>query len=249
MVADPGQFRGDGLRRQDEIHAATVDGMLGHVGVLGAVFILGEGDPPCPLDFGQSCRAVTTGAGEKYADGPFLPIGSQRAQEAVNGQMRHGGPVSRRELQLPPLDGHAGVGGDDIDMVGLDHRGALDLCDGNGHVASEKGRKLAFVHRIEMLDEHESHACVRGNVLQELPERFQATCGGANANYREDHVRTSLSRRGDARFGDFASDIALLLLAGHEPTRLSDRITIVSFILNYNSFGARATRQAQAHYS
>src|SRR5512145_2812265 len=83
MATDSGQFGGDGLRRQDEIHAAAVDGMLRHVRVPGGHFILGKRDPASRLDFGQSRGAVETGAGEEYANCPLLQIGSQRAEEAI----------------------------------------------------------------------------------------------------------------------------------------------------------------------
>ena len=58
MAGDRRELSGNLRRRQDEIHATTLRGVVRHARMLGGLLILGEGDTPHRLDFAQSQRPV-----------------------------------------------------------------------------------------------------------------------------------------------------------------------------------------------
>ena len=69
MARDARQFPGNRFRRQNVIDVAGGNGAAGHAVIFGAGFLLSEGDAALSLNFGQSERAIGSGAGEDHADG------------------------------------------------------------------------------------------------------------------------------------------------------------------------------------
>ena len=89
------------------------------------------------------------------------------------------------ELKDALDDGQTSVGRDGVNVVGFDAEIICDLLDRHRRDASEELGKGAFVLGVEMLDEDEAQAGVRGQMLQQLGEGLQAAGGSADANDRK----------------------------------------------------------------
>ena len=71
--------------------------------------------------------------------------------------------------------GHVTVRRDHIDGVRLNRHTVFHFMNRHSGVAPDKFGQDALVFRIEMLDEDEGHACVRGRMGEELLEGFQSS--------------------------------------------------------------------------
>jgi hypothetical protein len=110
-------------------------------------------------------------------------IGRQRAEELID---RPVDPVlARQELQRTAGDDHAAIGGDHVHMVRLDGRLVVHLGDRHAGGAGEDLGQGAGVCGQEVLDQHEGHARVGGQRLEQLGERFQPARGRAHADQGE----------------------------------------------------------------
>ena len=90
-----------------------------------------------------------------------------------------------------------GILGNDIDMIGLDFHVVISFQHGDLGAASEQLGQLAFVLGIKVLDQHERHARLFGQVDEKFAEGFVSAGGGANADDRE-----RLADRSSLFFGD-----------------------------------------------
>ena len=80
-----------------------------------------------------------------------------------------------------------------MDRVGLNLRPILGLKDCHLGIFSQKLREHADMARVQMKNQNESHAAVRGHLGEEMLERFQSARGSADAN----NERVLLLSRGE----------------------------------------------------
>ena len=99
--------------------------------------------------------------------------------------MRQTCSLARLQLQDPAQDLEVGVPRNDIDMVGENPLIGFDLRHGQGgRTRKDIGQRAGMV-RIEMLNQHESHARIRRQMPEQLGERFQSSGGGADSDDRK----------------------------------------------------------------
>ena len=161
------------------------DGAAGHAVVLGGGFILGEGNAALGLDLGQTEAAVAAGAGENHADGVRALGFGEGAHKEIDGQML-AADLAGGEVQGMVLNGHGGIGRNDVDVIGLDLHAILHFDDGHGCGAGDQLGEHAFVLGIEMLNEDESHSGVGREMGEKFGEGFQAA--GRSSNGDNGHV-------------------------------------------------------------
>ena len=73
-------------------------------------------------------------------------------------------------------------------MISLGPSFALHFGDGHFAGFREQLRQMAFVGRIEVLNQHEYQAGIVGQVAQEIGERVQPPRGGSYADNAERHI-------------------------------------------------------------
>jgi len=94
-------------------------------------------------------------------------------------------------------------------MVALKRHSISGLADAHRGMAGQQLNHHAFVGRVEMLDENESHAVADGKALDELSTGIEAARRGAHpddqkvvlASRRAAHRHRSPTRSGMRRFG------------------------------------------------
>jgi hypothetical protein len=67
-------------------------------------------------------------------------------------------------------------------VIGFHPQIVRDLLHRHGSDPRQKACKRAFMLGVEMLHQHEPHACIGRQMFQQLRERFQPASGSANAN-------------------------------------------------------------------
>ena len=168
MLRNAGEFLRDVLRRENEIHAARRHRAARHRVVFGRI-ILRERDPALGLDGLQPQRAVGGRAGKNHADGPLALVLRQRFEKEIDRAMRRARLRARLKLQHALRDAQVRVGRNDIDVIGLDPQIVRDLAHRQRRGARQKLRERAFMLRIEMLHQHEPHARIERQMLEQLP--------------------------------------------------------------------------------
>ena len=176
MTGDPRQLARDVLGTQDEIHAARRDRGARHAVMAGGVFLLREGDPSLGLDGFDPEGAVGGRAGQNDSDRAGLQAVRERPEEVVH---RHVTPVGLSpggESKMSVVELHHAVGRNHVDLVGLDPHRARGLADRHARVAGEDLRQQTLMCRVQMLDDDEGHARVRGDVAEQLAEGLESPC-------------------------------------------------------------------------
>ena len=165
---------------EDKVDAARGDGTLGHAGVLGRMFVLGEGEAPGLFDGLHALDPVRGGAGEDDPDGLAALVCRQGSQEGVHRQVAAfadlpGWPGAGRPSRISMIC----AGGQDIDVIGLRHRAVPGFRHRqHGGLAEDLGQHAVLLGR-EVLQQDEGHARVLGQVPQEIGEGLQAPGGGS----------------------------------------------------------------------
>ena len=176
---------GDLRHRQHQIDRTGGDRAPRHAVEAGLVGVLGDDQAAFFLHRLQPDAAVGPGPGQDHADGAGAAIRRQRVQQKIE---RQPCPVTRfglRQVQGAVADGEIGGGRDDIEVVGRDGHSIGCLEHGHRRVAGQQVHHHAFMGRIEMLDDDESHAAGGGQRRQEFPAGVEATRRGADPDYRE----------------------------------------------------------------
>ena len=204
MPGDPRQFVGDVRRRQHKIDAAGRDRATRHRIVLSRI-VLRERDPTLGLDRLQPQRAVAGRAGQHDADGPLAPVQRQRFKKGIDRPMQSLRPRALCEPQHALPDGEVLVARNNIDMIRLDRLVVCNLMHRQRRGARKDLGQRALMDRIEMLHQHEPHACVLRKMREQLCECLQPSGRCADADYRHDGVcrrlrSQDLGPRAAARF-------------------------------------------------
>lgn len=77
------------------------------------------------------------------------------------------------EFQHALRDGHADIGRNHIDAVALDPEIIGDLAHRHGSHSFQKVRQGALMLRIEVLHQDKAHACIGGQIFEQLGECIQ----------------------------------------------------------------------------
>ena len=145
-----------------------------HAVELGAGGGLGEHQPAGALDLDHAARAVAAAARQHDRDGLLADVLRQRAEERVDRQ----GERLRLlvgEHQVPVADDHLLARRHQVDVVGA-HRHVV-FRDHDGHLAVARDQLVhqAAEVRRQVLDDHECHAGVGRQRIEQLLEGFEAT--------------------------------------------------------------------------
>jgi hypothetical protein len=184
VLRDTCEFGRDVLRRQDQVDGACGHRTARHRVVAGGV-VLREGNAPLSLDGLQAHRAVGGSAGENHPYRTVALIIRQRLEKAINRAMRCPRPGPGGQLQHTRGDAQIPIGWNDVDVIRLDAQIVRHLVDWEGRGATEQLREGALVHGIEMLYEHETHARIEGEVLEQYRERLEPAGGRADSHDRK----------------------------------------------------------------
>ena len=186
VAAQAHQLAGEVGNRQRGVDDTGVDRVARHLAVPRRLRILREGDAVLGLDGPQTLRAVGRVSRKHDADRVAAAVRGERTEEAVDGQVRPSAfERARREGQPAAVDRDVRVGRDHVDVVGLDGGAVRGLADRHRRGLGQRVAQEARVRGIEVLDEHERHAAVGGEVLEELGERVQPSRRGADADDRK----------------------------------------------------------------
>jgi hypothetical protein len=181
MLRNAGEFFGDVLRLENEIHASRRHRAPRHRIVSGR-FILRERNPALSFDGLQSQRAIGRRAGKDHADGPLPLVLGQRFKKEIDGTRRRAGLLARLKFQNALCHAQVGVGRNDIDVIGLHRQIVRDLAHRHRRGPRQNLREGAFMLRVEMLHQHKPQARVEWQMLEQLPERLQPAGRSADAN-------------------------------------------------------------------
>ena len=90
--------------------------------------------------------------------------------------------AARSEAQRPVLHAHTAVGRNDVNTIGRDRVAVLNGGHRQAGAARQDFREMAFELRGQMRDEHDRHAGIRRQRVQELLERAQPARGSADGD-------------------------------------------------------------------
>ncbi len=202
VLADLGDSLGDFLRRQDEVHAPSGDGAVGHALLLRGV-VLGEGDPALRLDFFAAGGPITGGPRENDPDGPVALLDGQAAEELIN---RTEPPVRLapgEEAQASVAEFDPRARRNHVHVVGRDRHVVFHGADRHGGGAGEDLREHAGPARGKMVHHDEGHPGIGRERLQQVRSGLHPACRRAHADDRKRKNRVSLNlrfgRRGASR--------------------------------------------------
>ena len=173
------------VRRSHNIGQPGLDRVERHAVELGRLRVLNQRDTRFLFDGAQPERAVSAHARKNDADTVLLPVLRQRAKKEINRQAQAAGCCRVDQVQHPVQDRHVFIRRDHIDTI-RPHGGAVpDLNHLHAGHALQQLRHHPLVCRVQMLDDHESHAAVRRHMPQKLLQRLEPAGGGADADNRE----------------------------------------------------------------
>ena len=174
------------LRRQNEIHAPGGRGGLRHGGELRGGRFLGKRHATRGFDGFHARRAVRARAGQDYPDGPASALVGHGPQEPVDGHVRSRRLRTWGHPKRAVCDSQIDVCRYDVYVVGF-HRHAIGrLTDRHGRGLRKNLGQPALVPGIEMLNEHDSQACIGGQFGEQKLEDLQPSRGGPNASHWDD---------------------------------------------------------------
>ena len=156
---------------------------LGHTVELRARVVLDDDEATGVVDGANPARAVAAAAGEDDGDGAGPAVLRQRPEEDIDRERELLLPIALAEEQAAARDDHLLARRDQVNVVRLDLHPVLD----EGHRQLRTSRQ-ELVHqtlevRRQVLHDHEGHARVRGQVVEEGFERFEAPRRGADADH------------------------------------------------------------------
>jgi hypothetical protein len=172
MLRNAGELFRDAFRREDVVDTPGRDRAARH-GFVPRRVILRKRNAPFGLDRLQTERPVARRPGQNHANGQVTSVLGQRFEKAINGAWRRAFLRAGAERQAARRDAQVRVGGNDVHVIWLDRQVVRDLVKRQRRRSLEDRRKRAFVMWIEMLHQHESHARIPGQALEQLGECFE----------------------------------------------------------------------------
>ena len=146
--------------------------------------VLDERDATLRLDRPEAERAIRTRPRQHDADRAPFQLLSERTEEVVDrGVAIDGGTGGQRKGAS--ADRHVGVRGNHVDVVGQQPQAVGHGDDRHDRGPGQDRGQLALVPGVEVLDQHECHAGVGGELSEKLAEGLEPAGGGADADDRE----------------------------------------------------------------
>ena len=194
LTTVPNERLRDLCHRQYEVGTAGHDGAPRHAVESGLLRVLHDDEPAFLLHRLQSETAVGAGPGEDRADGALTAFLGQRAQEEVEGHARAMALQGLGQPEDAVPDCQIGARRNEIDVVAFELHPVCSLQNLHRRVAGQQIDHHALVLRIEMLDQHEGHAVVGRQGVEELLEGVETTCRRPQCNDREINARVLRQR-------------------------------------------------------
>ena len=163
----------------------SIDGAPGHGVELGRGGGLHEHRASLLLDGGETQGTIRAHSREDDANALGSLVGGQGSQERIYGQTKPTWRRWRQQVQHSVQNGQILVGWNDVDPIRLDLQAILDLKNLHRRGPRKQLDQHALVRRVQVLNDHESHSALLGQVAQETLERFQTSSRGTNAGNRE----------------------------------------------------------------
>ena len=151
---------------------------------LGLARLLDEDDAARLLDLAHPERPVAAGAAQNHRH-PVAAAGGDRAEEHVDRRALPARFAERSRADGVVLDHQLPVGGDDVDAVRLEFRRVHHLAHRHPGAASEDLAELALVLRREVDDNHIGEPQVVADAAEELLQRLDPACRGADGADRD----------------------------------------------------------------
>ncbi len=206
QVVDDGRV--EGVRRRSHIGEARLHHALRHGIEARRRRLLHEHCTGTRLDRAHAQGAIGAHAGEHDRDAERPAVVCQRAEEPVDRQPQ---PTRRRglhEVQHIAQDLDVPSGRNHVDVIGLHRHAVGDLFDDERRDALQQLHQQRGLRGVEVLDHDEGVAAVRRHRREELLERLETTCRGADRNDRAQQGvrlgcvgRRALLHRGSDRDG------------------------------------------------
>ena len=174
MAAEPAELLPDAIRRENEIHTTRADGAARHAVISGGLFILGKGDAALGFDGLQAKGAIAGRAGKNDANSFALLVLGQGFEKDIDGAVQSGAALARLQLEYAPRDEHAHVGRYDVDVIWLDGHAAAHFGDRQGGRPGQQFGQGAGMRRVQVLDEHQTHAGVFRQAAEQLRKSLQS---------------------------------------------------------------------------
>ncbi len=121
-------------------------------------------------------------------------------------------------IRCAPTMASSQLGGDHVDMIGLDPGAVFDLHDVHGRGAAENLRQRTLALRVEMRNENVGHAEVGLESLEKRREGFKAAGGSADAHSAKGGRRSGFGGVGFAGWGGFGQLAANWFTRAHDET-------------------------------
>jgi hypothetical protein len=152
---------------------------------LGAVRVLDQDQTSGLVDVLHATRAIAAAPGQDDGHGARATVLGQRPKEDVDGEVQLRVRTSLRQQQSPGGDDHHLLARDQIDVVRADLDAVLHVQDGHGGVPGQQLVHRALEVGRQVLHEHEGHAAVGRQLVEEALDGVQSAGGGTDAH----HVR------------------------------------------------------------
>ena len=193
---------GHGLDRHCKVDQTRGNGALGHAGVARAEVVgrLGKRQAAMLLDRLDAERAVAASAGKHDPDGTFGLVLGKGGKERVNrGALAAVG--DGENAQTPVLDLKDAIGRHYINMIGADELVVFRDQHRHVRVARQNLRQHAFPLGSKVRDDDKGHAGLGRHGLEQILQRFDASCGGADANNGKGPIHRLPRQKGETSLG------------------------------------------------
>ena len=165
--------RGDLLGRHHQIHRAAGNGALRHPAMLGGGLVLRERQPAGCFDLAQPQRAVGSRARQDDADGARPLYRRERSEKVIDRVVRTPLIVSRCDGQETVGECHVRVGLDDVCPIRDNCGSVLGFNNLEAGACRENAGELAFLARIQVLNDDQRKSRLVGKRRHELGDRVQ----------------------------------------------------------------------------
>ena len=135
----------------------------------------------------QTARSIRAGARQHYPDGVTSALLGKRLEENVYGFMGRAIGRAGRKVQAAIAQAYAGVGRDDVEMVGFDRYTVLRLQDWQCNPLGQNLGKQTGVVGVQVLNQYQRHTNVGAQTRQQPRDSFQPASGCADADHGVGH--------------------------------------------------------------
>ena len=179
------QFGRYQLRWKHAVDAARLDCILRHAGDASRIGRLGKSDSARMLNRLDTDRAVRVRAGQDDPHSARSAVTRQRLEERVHRHMRLPALGAGVEMNVAVHDRERHIGRNHIDVISRGLYTLASLEHPQLRFTSQDLWQKTLMTTIEVRNDNERGAQARGQSLEEVAKRFQAACGGTDADERD----------------------------------------------------------------